>query len=182
MASGDFYAADPLEQVAINLFYGWGYNFYRVENQLRADDLLVRAKAGGLLGDARAVVDAAEASYRRTHIAAPTRAKPFPDAEIIENARILERLAASIGALEGQVRAQPAPETDRMTEFYRNERDTLMRLGQHDSLLVGQAEMLRAKLAEAADADDILARTPEFDVGLRALGETLRARRALLEG
>ena len=61
MASGDFYAADPLEQVAITLFYGWGYNFYRVENQLRADDLLVRAKAGVLLGDARAVVDSAEA-------------------------------------------------------------------------------------------------------------------------
>ncbi len=182
MATGDFYAADPLEQVAINLFYGWGYNFYRIENQLRADDLLVRAKACGLLGDARAAVDAAEAVYRRANIAAPTRAKPFPDAQVVANARALERLAGAIGALEGQVRAQPAPENDRMSEFYRNERETLMRLGRHDSRLVGQAELLRAKLAAAGDAAAILAALPEVEEGVRALAETLRERRALLEG
>ncbi len=182
MASGDFYAADPLEQVAINLFYGWGYNFYRVENQLRADDLLVRAKAGGLLGDARAVVDAAEAVYRRANIAAPTRAKPFPDPQVVEDARALERLSGAIGALEGQVRTQPVPENDRMIEFYRNERDTLMHLGRHDSLLVGQAELLRAKLAAAGDAATILATLREIEEGLRALAETLRERRSVLEG
>ena len=33
----------PIAQTASLLFYGWGYNFYRVENQLRADDLLIRA-------------------------------------------------------------------------------------------------------------------------------------------
>ena len=182
MASGDFYAADPLEQVAINLFYGWGYNFYRVENQLRADDLLVRAKAGGLLGNARAVVDAAEAAYRRSNIAAPTRAKPFPDPQVVEKARALERLAGAISAVEGQVRAQPAPENDRMSELYRTERDTLMRLGQHDGRLVGQAELLRARLATALDAAAILAVLPEIEEGLRALADTLRKRRAVLEG
>ena len=182
MASGDFYAADPLEQVAINLFYGWGYNFYRLENQLRADGLLVRAKAGGLLGDARAVVDAAEAAYRRANIAAPTRAKPFPDPQVVENARALEWLAAAIGAIEGKVRAQPAPENDRMSELYRNERDTLMRLGKHDRRLVGQAELLRAKLAAAPDAAAILGALRDLEEGLRALADTLRGRRAVLEG
>ena len=182
MASGDFYAADPLEQVAINLFYGWGYNFYRVENQLRADDLLVRAKAGGLLGDARALVDAAEAAYRRSSIAAPTRAKPFPDPQVLANARALERLAGEIGALEGQVRSQPVPENDRMSEFYRGERETLLRLGEHDRRLVGQAELMRAKLAAAGDAAAILSALPEVEEGVRALAETLRLRRAVLEG
>ena len=182
MAAGDFYAADPLEQVAINLFHGWGYNFYRVENQLRADDLLVRAKAGGLLGEARAVVDAAEADYRRINIAAPTRAKPFPDPQVVENARALERLAGEIGAVEGQVRSQPAPENDRMSEFYRNERDTLLRLGEHDRRLVGQAELMRAKLAGAPSAAAILAVLSAIQEDLRGLAETLRSRRIVLEG
>jgi len=49
-----FYDAGALRQVATNLFCGWGYNFYRLENQLRADDQLVRSKAAGLLGTAMA--------------------------------------------------------------------------------------------------------------------------------
>ncbi len=48
---------EALEKIAVNLFYGWGYNFYRVENQLRADDLTVRAKVGWLLGQARESVE-----------------------------------------------------------------------------------------------------------------------------
>jgi hypothetical protein len=33
-----FYNVGPLSQIAINLFYGWGYNFYRLENQLRGKE------------------------------------------------------------------------------------------------------------------------------------------------
>jgi len=53
MSDTDFYDVDELEKIAVNLFYGWGYNFYRLENQLRADDLTVRAKVGWLLGLSR---------------------------------------------------------------------------------------------------------------------------------
>jgi hypothetical protein len=60
-----FYDADAVEQIAINLFYGWGYNFYRLENQLRADDLLIREKASWLLGQSRTIVEAAESAYRK---------------------------------------------------------------------------------------------------------------------
>ena len=35
MTTSAFYNVDALEKVAINLFYGWGYNFYRQENQMR---------------------------------------------------------------------------------------------------------------------------------------------------
>jgi hypothetical protein len=52
-----FYDEGVLRQAAINLFHGWGYNFYRAENQLRADDQLVRSKAGWLLGLARASME-----------------------------------------------------------------------------------------------------------------------------
>ena len=40
MSGASFYDAGPLKQLAVNLFHGWGYNFYRKENQLRTDDLL----------------------------------------------------------------------------------------------------------------------------------------------
>ena len=65
MSSDGFYDAGVLRQIATNLFYGWGYNFYRAENQLRADDQLVRSKAASLLGIAMASVIAAETEYRR---------------------------------------------------------------------------------------------------------------------
>jgi len=62
---GDFYDQGSLQKVAINLFYGWGYNFYRLENQLRADDQLIRRKASELLGQANAILSQAESDYRR---------------------------------------------------------------------------------------------------------------------
>ncbi len=79
MAGFDFYNLDAVEQIGVNLFYGWGYNFYRLENQLRADDLTIRAKVGWLLGVARGAVEAAESAYRRVNLPAPTREKPRPD-------------------------------------------------------------------------------------------------------
>ena len=99
MSSYGFYDAGALRQVATNLFYGWGYNFYRVENQLRADDQLVRSKAAWLLGIAMASV------RRRDRIPArifprALAGKPFPDAAAVAAAQRLERLARGIGALE----------------------------------------------------------------------------------
>ena len=178
MPASGFYDVDALERIAINLFYGWGYNFYRLENQLRADDQLVRAKACALLGEARASLEAAEASYRRDNIPAPTRAKPFPDAAVIAEARAIERLSRAFGILEAQVRAQPAPESDRMSELYRGERDMLVRLRACDTRLIGQAELLRAAL-DRASAATVLAAVPTLDDGLAAMADTLRERRAL---
>ena len=128
MSGADFYDLDELEKIAVNLFYGWGYNFYRLENQLRADDLTVRAKVGWLLGLARASVETAESAYRRERLPAPTREKPRPDADAVAGASTLERLSKEIGALEGQIRAQPVPENDRMTQRYRQEAATLQHL------------------------------------------------------
>ncbi len=179
MAASEFYEVGPLSQIAVNLFYGWGYNFYRRENQLRADDLLIRAKAGALLGDARASVEAAEAIYRRANIHTPSRANPFPDPAVIADAQALERLSAAIGGVEAQIRAQPTPESDRMSELYRRESDVLVQLGDCDQQLIGQSELLRVKLDRAAAAA-ILAALPALEDGLHAITETLRNRRAIL--
>lgn len=174
-----FYDLGRAGEVAVNLFHGYGYNFYRAENQLRADDQLARTTAAGLLGQARAAVDAAESAYRREHIPSPTRANPFPPAEAVAAAQAIERLAQGIGALEGRVRAQPAPANDRMTQLYRREADTLARLIERDKMLVGEAELLREAVA-GADGEAILAKTGELKARIEAIAEALRERGAML--
>lgn len=176
-----FYDVGPLGEVAINLFHGWGYNFYREENQLRADDLLIRSHACAILGKSRASLEAAEASYRRTHLPAPTRAKPFPDAQAVADAQALERLSRAIGTVEGQVRHQPVPENDRMSQRYRTEGRTLEALGEIDMLLVGQAELLRTML-DGVTGEAALTQLAEIESGLKAIGETLRHRQQVLFG
>jgi hypothetical protein len=176
-----FYELGPLRQTAVNLFYGWGYNFYRKENQFRADDLLVRAKAGALLLQAAQAVAAAEAAYRREKLPPPSREKPRPDAAAVAGAQALERMGQAIAALEGQIRAQPVPEGDRMTQRFRSEAQGLVQLLQADEVLVGQAELLRAMLAEK-DAGWMLEHAAAVAEGVKAISQTLRERQAVLLG
>lgn len=172
---------DALKKIAVNLFYGWGYNFYRVENHLRADDQMVRAQVGALLGRARASVEQAESAWRRERFVTPTREKPLPDPAAIEGARKLEALSQALGALEGQIRAQPVPEADHMTDRYRREKETLLRLCDADTALVGRAETLRG-LIEDASPVQLTERAAEIDGGLKSLARGLRERQALLLG
>lgn len=174
-----FYDVDALEKVAINLFYGWGYNFYRTENQLRSDDQLVRAKAAWLLGNAATAVTAAENEYRREFLPAPSRAKPFPDAEAVTGAQKLEKLAHDISALELFIHQQPVPENDRMTQRFRLEAQTLQTLMQHDGRLVGQCELLRS-MTDGQNGAAILKAMADFDGGVEAIRTTLREREAVL--
>jgi hypothetical protein len=179
MSDFDFYDLEALDRIAVNLFYGWGYNFYRLENQLRADDLTVRAKIGWLLGQARASVEAAESAYRGLHLPPPTRENPRPAAEAIAGARTLERLSREIGALEGQIRGAPAPETDRMTQRYRHEAPTLQRLLECDMALAGRAELLRQML-DGKSGEWMADKAEEIGGGMKAIEAALRERQAAL--
>lgn len=179
MSSHEFYDAGLLRQVATNLFYGWGYNFYRVENQLRANDQLVRSKAAGLLGIAMASVNEAESEYRREFLPPPSRQKPFPDAAAVAAAQRLERLARGIGALEALIQQQPVPENDRMTQRYRQEAPTLKALIHFDEQLVGQCDLLRSKV-NRQDGASILKSLPDLESGLEAIQATLQSREAVL--
>ena len=174
-----FYDAGALEKIAINLFYGWGYNFYRQENQLRADDQLIRSKAGVLLGSARKSVETAERDYRRDFLPPPSREKPRHDAAAVANAQAIERLSKAIGAVQGLITAQPVPENDRMTQRYRNEAATLLQLGASDHQLVGQAELLRSMLDHKNGAW-LIENMSDLQEGINALNETLRTRQLLL--
>ena len=179
MATSLFYDLGPLEEIAVNLFHGWGYNFYRLENQLRADDLVIRNQVCSLLGVARGHVDAAESAYRRAFLPPPSREKPRPDADAMAHAQTLERFSHAIGALEGQIRAQPAPENDRMTERYRQEAPTLQKLLDCDVRLAGRVELLRA-LLDHQDGAWMIEKAAEIQDGLRAIETSLRERQVAL--
>jgi hypothetical protein len=174
-----FYNLTEIEQLAVNLFYGWGYNFYRLENQLRADDQLVRAKAGWLLGRARTSISAAESAYRRERLPPPSREKPRPDPDAVAGAQAIEKLAHAVSSLAGQIAAQPVPEQDRMTQRYREEAQTLARLIAVDKRLVGQSELLRAMLDQRNGAW-LLDNRATLEAGIAAIGETLAERQAIL--
>ncbi|HEX4368462.1 MAG TPA: hypothetical protein VH023_16615 [Rhodopila sp.] len=180
MAGSPFYDVDALEQIAVNLFYGWGYNFYRLENQLRADDLMVREKACWMLGISRGMIESEQSAYRRTYLPPPSRAKPLPDPDAVASARSLEALSTSIGQLEGTIRALPVPENDRVTQLYRQEAETLLRLGSYDRRLVGAADMLRQTL-EGRDHDWILGNLGAVKDGIALMTSIVRERQSLLK-
>jgi hypothetical protein len=175
-----FYDAPKLDQIAINLFYGWGYNFYRLENQLRADDLLIREKAGFLLGQSRAMLEVEQSAYRRTHLPPPSRAHPLPAPEAVEGARALEDLSTGVGSLEGTIRALPVPETDRMTQRYRQEAETLSVLAICDRRLIGLAEALRETL-DGRDHAWMLENRQTIRDALGLLQRQVRERQSLLK-
>ncbi len=174
-----FYDLDPLSETAVNLFHGWGYNFYRAENQVRADDQLIRAKSCFLLGLAATQVRTAEDEYRREYLPAPSRAKPFPDAASVAGAQRLERLAKSIHSLEALIQNQPVPENDRMTQRYRQELTTLVSLTQSDQVLIGQCDLMRS-LSASRSGEQLLAAVADLEEGLAAIQATLNQRAAIL--
>ena len=176
---GGFYDQGDLQKVAINLFYGWGYNFYRLENQLRADDQLIRRKAAELLGQVNEALCRADSDYRRDHLPAPTREKPYPDPTAVATAQAIERLIHQVDGLKGQIGTMPVPENDRMTQRYREEAQTLHALAAHDEQLIGQAETLRLAV-DGRDGDWIAGNASSLQDGLKAIEETLRERASLL--
>ena len=173
-----FYDVGALGQIGLNLFHGYGYNFYREENQFRADDQKVRTLVSELLAGAQKAVSAAEGAFRRERIPPPTRENPFPPADIVANAKRLEALSRAIGGVEGQVRHAPVPENDRMTQRYRQEADTLLALIEQDKLLVGQAETLRAMVA-GQTPDTVLASLADLEDGIAVITRTLAERRVM---
>ena len=59
---------------------------------------------------------------------------------------MLEAFAKRVSALADRIRAQPAPENDRITQRHRREADTLVRLLAADTALTGHVEALRRRL------------------------------------
>lgn len=166
----------PLYETWVMLLHGYGYNFYRKDNQARADDLLVRQHAGHFIGEAASKLLRVEGEYQRRHLPPPTREHPFPPAERMATHRAIRELRQQLLGLEAEIRGMPAPADDKTWMRHRGQLDTLNKLLVHDVQLVGAAKLLDEQATQFQPDG------PMLEAPLQALREQLEQIRQLLEG
>jgi hypothetical protein len=171
----------PLWETWTMLLNGYGYNWYRADNQARADDLLIRQKVSYFLGLASSKLLEAETAYQHKYLPPGTRENPFPPADKVAAHRRLRDLRQAILATEGTVRSLPVPPTDKIWQRHRLELTTLKRLTDADVILIGAAKLLSDE-AEKTTVDQW--NTPEtaekLDGILTEFKKRVEDRRALL--
>jgi hypothetical protein len=164
------------------LLNGWGFNWYRLDNQLQADDLLVRNRVCADLAAAGARLRDIEAAFRQRHLPPPTRAIPLPDATRLREAQAIARLRERIAATETQVRGSAMPPNDRIWSPHRDHTQTLAALLEADTRLVGAAhDMAACAAAQPDDFTDLDATLARCEALRGMLDTALAARRASLE-
>ena len=141
---------------------------------------MVRSKASYLLSLSRAVLEVQQRDYRRKFIPTPTRENPLPSPAALEAVETLKELSNEIGRIEGVIRAMPVPENDRMTQRYRQEAETLIRLREIDCHLVGQAETLR-RMIDGKYHTFLLEHADDLRQGFAAMDATIQDRQMLLQ-
>jgi hypothetical protein len=143
-----------LYRIGVMLLNGYGYNWYRLDNQMRADDLLVRSRASEHLESAAARLRDLEGCYRRKYLPPPTREHPDPDPQHFAAARQFRAVADRILEIDTQLRGAAVPPDDKIWLRQRSELETLQRLGKCDVVLVAGAKELAGLVAELpADID-----------------------------
>ena len=161
------------------LLNGWGYNWYRAENLLRADDVLLRNHAEALLGEAAAALRRAEAAFRQTYLPPPSREHPTPDPKHLAGLRATQSLLAELDELRTRLRGAAMPPGDKFWHQQRDEADLLTRLGRCDAQLAAAAEALRTQTISTT-AESLPGAVAELRPHLDRLAELLTQRRALL--
>jgi hypothetical protein len=163
------------------LLLGWGFNFYRVENQLRADDLLLRQKAGDFLGRAAAKLEKLAADFQRDCMASTTSDQRYPSAALMGRLNALRSLRRRVGEQSAFLQGCPAPAQDKIWRRLRSEEGLLRALLQTDADLIhvaGDIERLTNSLrAESCNSPDALQPLAAL---LDRWDETVRARQDLL--
>lgn len=100
----------PAKRLLSNLFYGCGYTFYRLGNELHADDLLIRGKLRQLLRECRAHLSALEAAFRREHRAQPDRDYAFLNPAAVLTAQALLHAQRDLESMESAIETGLLPE------------------------------------------------------------------------
>jgi hypothetical protein len=145
LASGS--EGDALYRAWHMLLNGYGYNWYRLDNQLRADDLLIRSQASAHLGKAGARLRDIETDYRKKHLPPPSREHPDADDQRLAEAKRLRAARDRILAMDTKLRGSAVPPNDKIWQRYRSEEATLKRLVECDVVLVGTAQDIDAIVA-----------------------------------
>jgi hypothetical protein len=182
MAEAPLPATDSaVYQSWVMLLNGWGFNWYKLENQLRADDLLIRSRASEELGAGVARLRALETEFRQHFLPPPSRQQPLPDPQRLEQLHRIQALIDRLAALDTALRGAAVPPEDKIWARHRNEARLLTDLAHSDTLLVGAAMGLSENLRRLT-LDDFCAATSPMVVeqGLDALRAVLDRRSALL--
>ena len=170
-----------LYRIGVMLLNGYGYNWYRLDNQMRADDLLVRSRASEHLESAAARLRDLEGRYRRKYLPPPSRDHPDPDPQHLAAARHFRSVAERILEIDTRLRGAAVPPDDKVWLRQRSELETLERLGKRDVLLVAGAKELASLVAELpADAALDPAVDQQIDEHLGRLAEGLTRRGEIL--
>ena len=172
---------NPVIQRLQVFFAGGGYNFYGHANLARADDLLVRQRAGSSLSEAAQRLRTLETEYRHLYLPPSTREQPYPPAEAMEKLRGFTRLAERLRGLEGDIRGMAAPAQDKFWWRLRSEVSLLNALIAFDDGLVQQAAEIERTVAawtvERWQAEDLAASLAPLT---QPLTELIRDRQRLL--
>ena len=171
----------PLWETWTMLLNGYGYNWYRLDNQARADDLLIREKAGYFLGLAASKLLEAETAYHRKFLPPGTREQPFPPPDKVAAHRRLRELRQAVLSMEGVVRSLPVPASDKIWQRHRLQLTTLKRLTGMDVGLIGVAKLLVDETEKTAVDQWNENATPErFNDILQQFKSLVEERRSLL--
>ena len=137
-----------LYRIGVMLLNGYGYNWYRLDNQMRADDLLVRSRASEHLESVAARLRELEGRYRRKYLTPPTREHPDSDPEHLTAAQHFRAVAQRILEIDTRLRGAAVPPDDKIWVRQRGELETLQRLGKCDVVLVAGAKELAGLVAQ----------------------------------
>ena len=163
------------------LLNGYGYNWYRLDNQMRADDLLVRSRASEHLESAAARLHDLEGRYRRKYLPRPTRAHPDPDPQHLGAAQHFRAVADRILEIDTRLRGAAVPPDDKIWLRQRGELETLRRLGKCDVVLVADAKELVSVVADLpAEVGIDPAIEQQIDQHLGRIAEALMRRDEIL--
>ena len=174
----------PAKRLLSNLFYGCGYNFYRFDNELLADDLLIRGKLSQLLRECRAHLTSLEAAFRREHRGASGGDYAFLSPAAVATAQALLNAQRDLDAMETAIRNAVVPEFTRFHkrgELRGELRGALAELVMLDGEVVLALVTLRDAVAKLANGAAAAARMDEL---LRAsdFGALWGRRETLLAG
>lgn len=172
---------NPLYETWEMLLHGYGYNFYRKDNQARADDLLVRQSAGHFIGEAAKKLRQLESEYQRRQLPPATREHPFPPPEKLATHRAIRELRQQVLTLESELRGLPAPPEDKTWMRHRTQLDTLKQLLVHDVQFVGAAKLLDEQAAQVRpDSRDLDGALQPVREHVDLLRQLMAARQQLL--
>lgn len=135
------------------LMVGIGFNFYDNKNQARADDLLVRQRASGLLTDACQALTTLESDYKTQFIPPSTREQPYPPADAMAKLKGIGQLRTKISDIESQIRGMSVPTQDKIWWRFRDEAVLLEQLVSFDYQLVSQCHAIADQIM-AVTADE----------------------------